>query len=102
VPEVDPEKRRISLGLKQIQENPWGAFAANHPPRRVIEGDVRYITEFGLFVGVDGGIDAMVHLSDLDWSKSGEEALKDYKKGDNVKAVVLETESHTQRITLAV
>jgi small subunit ribosomal protein S1 len=100
--EVDPEKRRISLGLKQIQENPWVAFAANHPPGTVIEGQVRNITEFGLFVGVDGGIDGMVHLSDLDWSKSGEEALKDYKKGDNVKAVVLEADAEKERISLGI
>jgi small subunit ribosomal protein S1 len=100
--EVDPEKRRISLGLKQIQENPWVAFAANNPPGTVIEGQVRNITEFGLFVGVDGGIDGMVHLSDLDWSKSGEEALKDYKKGDNVKAVVLEADAEKERISLGV
>jgi len=100
--EVDPEKRRISLGLKQIQENPWVAFAANHPPGTVIEGQVRNITEFGLFVGVDGGIDGMVHLSDLDWSKSGEEALKDYKKGDDVKAVVLEADAEKERISLGI
>ncbi len=100
--EVDPEKRRISLGLKQIQENPWVAFAANHPPGTVIEGQVRNITEFGLFVGVDGGIDGMVHLSDLDWSKSGEEALKDFKKGDNVKAVVLEADAEKERISLGI
>ena len=100
--EVDPEKRRISLGLKQIQENPWVAFAANNPPGTVIEGQVRNITEFGLFVGVDGGIDGMVHLSDLDWSKSGEEALKDYKKGDNVKAVVLEADAEKERISLGI
>jgi small subunit ribosomal protein S1 len=100
--EVDPEKRRISLGLKQIQENPWVAFAANNPPGTVIEGQVRNITEFGLFVGVDGGIDGMVHLSDLDWSKSGEEALKDFKKGDNVKAVVLEADAEKERISLGI
>ena len=81
--EVDPEKRRISLGLKQTQENPWAAFAANNPPGTNIEGPIRNITEFGLFVGLDGGIDGMVHLSDLDWSKSGEDALKDFNKGDN-------------------
>src|SRR6476619_1524832 len=100
--EVDPEKRRISLGLKQTQENPWVAFAANHPPGTNIEGAIRNITEFGLFVGLDGGIDGMVHLSDLDWSKSGEDALKDYKKGDNVKALVLEADSEKERISLGV
>jgi small subunit ribosomal protein S1 len=100
--EVDPEKRRISLGLKQTQENPWVAFAANHPPGSTIEGPIRNITEFGLFIGLDGGIDGMVHLSDLDWSKSGEDALKDYNKGDNVKAVVLEADSEKERISLGV
>jgi small subunit ribosomal protein S1 len=100
--EVDPEKRRISLGLKQTQENPWIAFAANHPPASVIEGQIRNITEFGLFIGLDGGIDGMVHLSDLDWSKSGEEALKDYKKGDTAKAVVLEADAEKERISLGI
>jgi small subunit ribosomal protein S1 len=100
--EVDPEKRRISLGLKQTQENPWVAFAANHPPGSVIEGQIRNITEFGLFIGLDGGIDGMVHLSDLDWSKSGEEALKDYKKGDTAKAVVLEADAEKERISLGI
>jgi len=100
--EVDPDKRRISLGLKQTQENPWVAFAANHEPGAVIEGQIRNITEFGLFIGLDGGIDGMVHLSDLDWSKSGEEALKEYKKGDTVKAVVLEADSEKERISLGI
>jgi small subunit ribosomal protein S1 len=100
--EVDPEKRRISLGLKQTQENPWVAFAANHPPGTTVEGPIRNITEFGLFIGLDGGIDGMVHLSDLDWSKSGEDALKDYNKGDNVKAVVLEADSEKERVSLGI
>jgi small subunit ribosomal protein S1 len=100
--EVDPDKRRISLGLKQTQENPWVAFAGSHEPGAIIEGQIRNITEFGLFVGLDGGIDGMVHLSDLDWSKSGEEALKEYKKGDTVKAVVLEADSEKERISLGI
>ena len=100
--EVDPDKRRISLGLKQTQENPWVAFAANHPPGSTIEGQIRNITEFGLFIGLDGGIDGMVHLSDLDWSKSGEDALKEYKKGDMAKAVVLEADSEKERISLGI
>jgi len=100
--EVDPEKRRISLGLKQTQENPWVAFAASHEPGTQIEGQIRNITEFGLFVGLDGGIDGMVHLSDIDWSKSGEDALKEYKKGDTVKAVVLEADSEKERISLGI
>jgi small subunit ribosomal protein S1 len=100
--EVDPNKRRISLGLKQTQENPWVAFAANHPPGTTIEGQIRNITEFGLFVGLDGGIDGMVHLSDLDWNKSGEEALKEYGKGDEVRAVVLDTDPEKERISLGI
>jgi len=100
--EVDPEKRRISLGLKQTQENPWVSFAAAHPPGTIIEGQIRNITEFGLFIGLDGGIDGMVHLSDLDWTKSGEDALKDYKKGDTAKAVVLEADSEKERISLGI
>ena len=100
--EVDPEKRRISLGLKQTQENPWVAFAASHPPGTNIEGPIRNITEFGLFVGLDGSIDGMVHLSDLDWTKSGEDALKDFNKGDTVKAVVLEADAEKERISLGI
>ena len=100
--EVDPDKRRISLGLKQTQENPWTAFAASFPPGSVIEGPIRNITEFGLFVGLEGGIDGMVHLSDLDWTKAGEEALKDFNKADTVKAVVLEADSEKERISLGI
>jgi len=100
--EVDPNKRRISLGLKQTQENPWEAFAASHPKGTEIEGTVRNITEFGLFVGLEGGIDGMVHLSDLDWNKAGEEAIKEYKKGDTVRAVVLETDPEKERISLGI
>ena len=90
--EVDPQKRRISLGLKQVQDNPWEVFLSTHPKGAVVEGPVRNITEFGLFVGLDGGVDGMVHLSDLDWNKSGDEAIKAYKKGDNIKAVVLDVD----------
>ncbi|MEG6508307.1 30S ribosomal protein S1 [Methyloligella sp. 2.7D] len=100
--EVDPVKRRISLGLKQTQENPWSAFADSHPAGTEIEGEIRNITEFGLFIGLEGGIDGMVHLSDLDWSRSGEEALKDYKKGDMAKAVVLEADPEKERISLGI
>ncbi len=100
--EVDPSKRRISLGLKQTQENPWRAFADNNPKGSTIEGAVRNVTEFGLFVGLDGGIDGMVHLSDLDWSKPGEEALKEYNKGDVVRAVVLDADPDKERISLGI
>jgi len=100
--EVDPQKRRISLGLKQIQENPWTAFAESHSAGAEVEGAIRNITEFGLFVGLDGGVDGMVHLSDLDWSRSGEEAIQDFKKGDVVKAVVLEADAEKERISLGI
>ena len=100
--EVDPNKRRISLGLKQTQENPWDGFLVTHPKGTMVEGPVRNITEFGLFIGLDGGVDGMVHLSDLDWNKSGDEAIKDYKKGDNVKAVVLDVDSAKERISLGI
>ena len=100
--EVDPNKRRISLGLKQTQENPWEAFLSAHPKGTEVEGPIRNITEFGLFVGLDGGVDGMVHLSDLDWSKPGDEVIKDYKKGDTVKAVVLDVDSQKERISLGI
>ena len=100
--EVDAQKRRISLGLKQTQDNPWDTFLAAHPKGSVVEGPIRNITEFGLFVGLDGGVDGMVHLSDLDWNKSGDEAIKDYKKNDNVKAVVLDVDAQKERISLGI
>ena len=100
--EVDAQKRRISLGLKQTQDNPWDTFLASHPKGSVIEGPIRNITEFGLFVGLDGGVDGMVHLSDLDWNRSGDEAIKDYKKGDTVKAVVLDVDAQKERISLGI
>src|SRR6188474_1741963 len=100
--EVDPNKRRISLGLKQTQDNPWEVFLSAHPKGTVVEGPIRNITEFGLFVGLDGGVDGMVHLSDLDWNRSGDEAIKDYKKGDTVKAVVLDVDATKERISLGI
>lgn len=100
--EVDPQKRRISLGLKQTQENPWIEFAESHKPGTIVEGAIRNITEFGLFVGLDEGVDGMVHLSDLDWSRSGEDAIKDYNKGDEVKAIVLEADAEKERISLGI
>ena len=100
--EVDAQKRRISLGLKQTQDNPWDTFLATHPKGSIIEGPIRNITEFGLFVGLDGGVDGMVHLSDLDWNRSGDEAIKDYKKGDTVKAVVLDVDAQKERISLGI
>ncbi len=100
--EVDPNKRRISLGLKQTQDNPWDAFLSAHPKGTIVEGPIRNITEFGLFIGLDGGVDGMVHLSDLDWNKPGDEMIKEFKKGDNVKATVLDVDSSKERISLGI
>ncbi len=100
--DVDPSKRRVSLGLKQCLRNPWEAFAENHPAGSEVEGEVKNITEFGLFIGLDGDIDGMVHLSDLDWNRSGEEAIAEYKKGDMVQAVVLDVDQEKERISLGV
>ena len=100
--EVDPVKRRISLGLKQTMRNPWEVFVENHPPGSVIEGEVKNKTEFGLFLGLDGDIDGMVHLSDLDWKRPGEQVIEEYKKGDKVKAKVLDVDVEKERISLGI
>jgi small subunit ribosomal protein S1 len=100
--EVDSNKRRISLGLKQTQENPWNAFTANHPSGTVIEGEIKSITEFGLFIGLDNDIDGMVHLSDLSWNTPGEEAIKTYEKGQVVKAKVLDIDIEKERVSLGI
>jgi len=101
--EIDPEKRRISLGLKQCLDNPWDAFADKYPVGTEIEGEIKNITEFGMFIGLsDGEVDGMVHLSDLDWNKSGEVALAEYKKGDRTKAVILDIDIAKERISLGI
>ena len=100
--EVDAAKRRISLGLKQTLQNPWEAFAEKHPVGSIVEGEVKNKTEFGLFIGLDGDVDGMVHLSDLDWSRPGEQAIEDYKKGDTVKAKVLDVDVEKERIAIGV
>jgi len=100
--EVDSNKRRISLGLKQTQDNPWEAFAKAHPPGSTIEGEIKSITEFGLFIGLDQDIDGMVHLSDLSWDKQGEEAVKAYEKGQTVKAQVLDVDAEKERVSLGI
>ncbi len=100
--EVDPDKRRISLGLKQTLANPWESFAEKFPVGSVIEGEVKNKTEFGLFIGLDGDVDGMVHLSDLDWQKSGEVALEDYNRGDIVQAKVLDVDVEKERISLGI
>ncbi|MDA8779388.1 30S ribosomal protein S1 [Amylibacter sp.] len=100
--EIETDKRRVSLGLKQTQGNPWEGFARNFPEGAEVEGEVKNITEFGLFIGLEGEIDGMVHLSDLAWDQSGEEALANYKKGDIVKAVVIDVDAEKERISLSV
>ncbi|WP_122464439.1 MULTISPECIES: 30S ribosomal protein S1 [Brevundimonas] len=100
--DVDSSKRRISLGLKQAQDNPWDAFVANNPIGSTVEGEVKNATEFGLFIGLDNDIDGMVHLSDLDWSVSGEEAIQRYRKGETVKAKVLDVDVEKERVSLGI
>ncbi len=100
--EVDPVKRRISLGLKQCKDNPWESFAQIYPLGTEVEGEIKNITEFGLFIGLEEDVDGMIHMSDLNWSKPGEEAIKDYNKGDVVKAVVLDIDPDKERISLGI
>ncbi|WP_044564160.1 30S ribosomal protein S1 [Azospirillum sp. B4] len=100
--DVDPQKRRISLGLKQCLDNPWETFVDKFPAGTELEGEVKNITEFGLFVGLPGDIDGMVHMSDLDWNKSGEEAIQDFKKGDHVRVKVLDVDVEKERISLGI
>jgi small subunit ribosomal protein S1 len=100
--DVDPQKRRISLGLKQCMSNPWEAFLEKYPAGSDLEGEIKNTTEFGLFVGLPGDIDGMVHLSDLDWKKPGEQAIADYHKGDTVKVRVLDVDAEKERISLGI
>ncbi len=100
--EVDPVKRRISLGLKQTMRNPWEVFLEKYPPGTDIEGEVKNKTEFGLFLGLDGDVDGMVHLSDLDWKRPGEQVIEEYKKGDKVTAKVLDVDVEKERISLGI
>ncbi len=100
--DVDPAKRRISLGLKQTLANPWESFVEQNPVGAELEGEVKNITEFGLFVGLPGDIDGMVHLSDLDWARAGEEVVQDFKKGDLVKVKVLDVDVEKERISLGI
>ena len=100
--EVDPVKRRISLGLKQTLQNPWEAFAEKHPIGSEVEGEVKNKTEFGLFLGLEGDVDGMVHLSDLDWNRPGEQVIDDFKKGEMVKAQVLDVDVDKERISLGI
>ncbi len=100
--EIDQSKRRVSLGLKQTMRNPWELFAESHPAGTEVEGEVKNITEFGLFIGLEHDIDGMVHLSDISWDQRGEEAIQNYRKGDMVKAVVTEVDVEKERISLSI
>lgn len=100
--DIDEERRRISLGLKQCKASPWDAFAATHNKGDKIVGKIKSITDFGIFIGLDGGIDGLVHLSDISWNVPGEEAVHDYKKGDEVEAVVLSVDPERERISLGI
>ncbi|MBV2235707.1 MAG: 30S ribosomal protein S1 [Sterolibacterium sp.] len=100
--EIDEERRRISLGMKQCQSNPWDDFAMNHKKGDKVRGAIKSITDFGIFIGLPGGIDGLVHLSDLSWSSSGEEAKQNYKKGDEIEALVLSIDVEKERISLGI
>lgn len=100
--EVDPEKRRISLGIKQCQPNPWAAYVEAHPAGSIIEGTIKNITEFGLFVGLTDEIDGMIHLSDIAWGVSGEDAVKNYEKGQEIKAKIIDVDVEKERISLGI
>ena len=100
--EIDEERRRISLGLKQCIDNPWETFAKSHEKGDKVSGKIKSITDFGIFIGLDGGIDGLVHLSDISWNKSGEDAVRDYKKGYEISAVVLQVDPERERISLGV
>jgi small subunit ribosomal protein S1 len=100
--EVDAERRRISLGMKQCKPNPWDEFAAKHNKGDKIVGTIKSITDFGIFIGLDGGIDGLVHLSDISWNATGEEAVRDFKKGDDIETVILAIDPERERISLGV
>ncbi|MBT8421460.1 MAG: 30S ribosomal protein S1, partial [Gammaproteobacteria bacterium] len=100
--DVDEERRRISLGIKQCKPNPWEEFAATHKKGDRVTGKIKSITDFGIFIGLDGGIDGLVHLSDISWAKSGEESIRDYRKGEELETVVLSVDAERERISLGV
>jgi small subunit ribosomal protein S1 len=100
--EIDEDRRRLSLGMKQCKSNPWDDFAANHKRGDKVSGQIKSITDFGVFIGLPGGIDGLIHLSDLSWSQPGEEAIRNFKKGDEVEAVVLAIDVEKERISLGV
>jgi small subunit ribosomal protein S1 len=100
--DIDEERRRISLGIKQCIPNPWEEFSANFNKGDRITGKIKSITDFGIFIGLDGGIDGLVHLSDISWNETGEEAVREYKKGDEVETVILSVDPERERISLGI
>jgi small subunit ribosomal protein S1 len=100
--DIDQERRRISLGIKQCQQNPWDGFAADHAIGNKISGSIKSITDFGIFIGLDGNIDGLVHLSDISWNETGEEAVRNYKKGDEIETVILSIDPERERISLGI
>ncbi|OAD18755.1 30S ribosomal protein S1 [Candidatus Thiomargarita nelsonii] len=100
--DIDEERRRISLGIKQCHSNPWDEFAATHNKNDKVVGHIKSITDFGIFIGLPGGIDGLVHLSDISWNLPGEEAVRNYNKGDEVEAVVLAVDAEKERISLGI
>ncbi len=100
--EIDEDRRRLSLGMKQCKPNPWEDFAASHKKGDKVTGQIKSITDFGVFIGLNGGIDGLIHLSDLSWNQPGEEAIRNFKKGDEVSAVVLAIDVEKERISLGI
>ena len=100
--DIDQERRRISLGIKQCQQNPWDGFATEHAIGNKISGSIKSITDFGIFIGLDGNIDGLVHLSDISWNETGEEAVRNYKKGDEIETVILSIDPERERISLGI
>jgi len=100
--DIDEDRRRISLGIKQCTQNPWDAFAADHAKGNKISGTIKSITDFGIFIGLDGNIDGLVHLSDISWNETGEEAVRNYKKGDEIETVILSIDPERERISLGI
>jgi small subunit ribosomal protein S1 len=100
--DIDEERRRISLGIKQCQQNPWDAFASQHAKGAKIAGSIKSITDFGIFIGLEGNIDGLVHLSDISWNETGEEAVRNYKKGDEIETVILSIDPERERISLGI
>jgi small subunit ribosomal protein S1 len=100
--DIDEERRRISLGIKQCQQNPWDAFASRYAKGDKISGNIKSITDFGIFIGLEGNIDGLVHLSDISWNEAGEEAVRNYKKGDEIETVILSIDPERERISLGI